>query len=67
MTVNKYYEQSSVKFNGAKITIIVSELISKRRIDFKPYKQETFEVVPPDKTDEPTYSSGKIYIEEDKK
>lgn len=67
LTVNKYYEQSSVKFNGAKITIIVSELISKRRIDFKPYKQETFEVVPPDKPDEPTYSSGKIYIEEDKK
>lgn len=62
LTVNKYYEQSLVKFNGAKITIIISELISKRRIDFKPYKQETFEVVPPDEPDAPTYSSGKIYI-----
>lgn len=61
--VDKYYEQSTVKFNGAKITIVVSELVSKRRIDFKPYKQETFEVVPPDKPDQPTYSSGKVYIE----
>ncbi|MGU3373947.1 hypothetical protein [Chryseobacterium sp. M5A1_1a] len=64
--VDKYYEQSTIKFNGAKITIVVSELISKRRIDFKPYKQETFEVVPADKPDEPTYSSGKIYIENEK-
>ncbi|HEX8576780.1 MAG TPA: hypothetical protein VF677_10855 [Flavobacterium sp.] len=63
LNANKYYEQSNVRFNGAKMTIIISNLISNRRIDFKPYKQETFELIAPDSPTDPLYTSGKIYID----
>ncbi|OOB82512.1 hypothetical protein BZL53_09155 [Flavobacterium columnare] len=61
--VSKYYEQSEIRFNGAKMTIIASELINNRRIDFKPYKQETFELIAPDSASNPFYTSEKIYID----
>ncbi|QYS86903.1 hypothetical protein JJC03_02540 [Flavobacterium oreochromis] len=62
LDVGKYYEESNVKFNGAKMTITVSELINNRRIDFKAFKQETFELIPPDSENVGLYTSGKIYI-----
>jgi len=60
----KYYEKSTVNFKGAKMTIVVSELISNRRIDFKPTHQQVFTIIEEPK--DPIYDSGKIYIEEKK-
>lgn len=60
----KYYEKSTVNFKGAKMTIVVSELISNRRIDFKPTHQQVFTIIEEPK--DPIYDSGKIYINEKK-
>ncbi|MEY8758274.1 hypothetical protein [Chryseobacterium tongliaoense] len=61
---SKYYEKSTVNFKGAKMTIVISELISNRRIDFKPTHQQVFTIIEEPK--DPIYDSGKIYIEEKK-
>ncbi|WP_415324827.1 hypothetical protein [Chryseobacterium sp. MMS23-Vi53] len=61
----KYYEKSSVNFKGAKMTIVISELISRRQINFKPTHQQVFTIIEEPK--DPIYDSGKIYIDEKKK
>lgn len=60
----KYYEKSTVNFKGAKMTIVISELVSRRQIDFKPTHQQVFTIIEEPK--DPIYDSGKIYIDETK-
>ena len=57
--LNKQYKESSVIWNGAKLTITVDELISKKKLDYEKGDSKTFTLF--DKKD--IYKSGKTYLD----
>ncbi|MFK7003725.1 hypothetical protein BWK63_05820 [Flavobacterium covae] len=57
------YERSKVKFDGAKVTFIVNNIIDKRRVDYKIAYQENFILIPPSDDNAPIYDSNDVYIE----